>query len=299
MDTKLVEQARLALDEAEYVVILAGAGMSAELGLPVYYKGKDVRYGEQVMPSGLTAFEHAHADLWEENREIQIDFFHESLRQILSIPIEDKSNHYHILYDYLKRENTKYFVMTSNVDRAFARAGFAESRIYEIHGSRLKSQCLDHPEHGVFSTLTNNEKTLCPVCQGDTRPNVMFFGDYNFNTAVEVKQQNNYVVYRNNLIGRKTVVLEIGAGDTVPTIRNQSGILNHYFDATVIRINMDTSDDSAGLSVSSVPVNTSPFIGLIMGARDGIKTLTRFDESEALNRPVRQHSVGFPGLESF
>lgn len=187
MDKKLIVQAQNALDEAEYVVVLAGAGMSAELGLPVYYKGNDVRYGGQVMPSGLTAMEHANAELWEDNREIQIEFFHESLQRIIAIPIDDESNHYHVLYNYLRLENKKYFVMTSNVDRAFARAGFAESRIYEIHGSRLKSQCLDHPEHGVFSTLCNNEKTLCPVCHGDTRPNVMFFGDYHFNTSVAEK----------------------------------------------------------------------------------------------------------------
>jgi NAD-dependent SIR2 family protein deacetylase len=298
MNKELIEQAQTALDEAEYVIILAGAGMSAELGLPVYYKGKDVRYGEQVMSSGLTAMEHANAELWEENREIQIEFFHESLQQILSIPIEDESNHYHILYNYLKRENKKYFVMTSNVDRAFARAGFAESRIYEIHGTRLKSQCLDHPEHGVFPTLCTNEKTLCPVCQGDTRPNVMFFGDYFFNESVAMKQQNNYAVYRSDLIGKKAVALEIGAGTTVATIRNQSAILNHHFDATIIRVNMEASDDAAAVD-TALPPSNAPFIKLPMSASEGVKALTKFDEAQPLKNNTRQHSIGFPGIESF
>jgi NAD-dependent SIR2 family protein deacetylase len=298
MNEELIEQAQTALDGAEYVVILAGAGMSAELGLPVYYKGKDVRYGDQVMPSGLTAMEHANAELWEENRELQIEFFHESLQQIIDIFIEDESNHYHILYNYLKRENKKYFVMTSNVDRSFGRSGFAESRIYEIHGTRLKSQCLDHPYHGVFPTLCNNEKTLCPVCQGDTRPNVMFFGDYVFNDSVALKQQNNYANYRSDLLSKKAVALEIGAGNTVATIRNQSAILNHHFDTTVIRINTDDDDGYAAVDANIPPSNT-PFIKLAMTASEGIKVLTKFDENKDATVPIRQHSVGFPGLDSF
>lgn len=297
MNKELIEQAQNALDEAEYVVILAGAGMSAELGLPVYYKGKDIRYGEQIMPSGLTAMEHANAELWYENRELQIEFFHESLKQIIDIPIDDEFNHYQILYSYLKRENKKYFVMTSNVDRAFARSGFAESRLFEIHGSRLKSQCLDHPEHGVFPTLCNNEKTLCPTCQGDTRPNVMFFGDYDFNTSVASKQQDNYAVYRSRLMGKKAVALEIGAGITVATIRNQSAILNHHFDTTVIRVNMDVSDDPEALD-AALPPSNAPVVKLAMSASDGIKALTKFDEDKTLTSSARHHSVGFPDLSS-
>lgn len=297
MNEKLIEQTRTALDEAEYVVILAGAGMSAELGLPVYYRGDDVRYGDQIMPSGLTAMEHANAELWYENRELQIEYFHESLKAIVNIPIDDESNHYKILYNYLKRENKKYFVMTSNVDRAFARSGFAESRIFEVHGTRLKSQCLDHPEHGVFSTLGNNEKTMCPVCHGDTRPNVMFFNDYDFNSSVASKQQDNYAVYRSHLLGKKAVALEIGAGTTVATIRNQSSILNHHFDTTVIRVNLDDSDDSIVRAVDMPPSNT-PFVKLAMTASEGIKALTRFDETQALGNTARQHSSGFPGLDS-
>ena len=297
MDKKFIGQVQDTLDEAEYVVILAGAGMSAELGLPVYYRGEDVRYRDQTMPSGLTAMEHANAELWYENRELQIEFFHESLKQIIDIPIEDESNHYKILYNYLKRENKKYFVMTSNVDRAFARSGFAESRIFEVHGTRLKSQCLDHSEHGVFPTLCNGDKTLCPVCQGDTRPNVLFFDDYDFNSSVAEKQQDNYAVYRSHLIGKKAVTLEIGAGTTVATIRNQSAILNHHFSTTVIRVNMDDSDDPIVLAVDMPPSNT-PFVKLAMTASEGIKTLTKFDETKTLADSARQHSSGFPGLDS-
>ena len=295
----MIEQAKNALDDAEYVVILAGAGMSAELGLPVYYKGKDARYGEQVMPSGFTVMEHANAELWETHRELQIQFFHESLQQILTIPIDDQSNHYHILYDYLKFAQKKYFVMTSNVDRAFARSGFAESRIYEIHGSRLKSQCLDHPEHGVFPTLVTHEKTMCPICGGDTRPNVMFFGDYFFNTEVELKQQNNYAVYRSNLIGRKTVVLEIGAGTTVATIRNQSAILNHHFNATVIRINTDLANDVPELEWTLPPSEEALFLELPLSASEGIKAATGFDGNKSHAITAKPHTGKLPSIGSF
>ena len=270
MNSRMLKKAQTALAEAEYVIVLAGAGMSAELGLPVYYKGKDARYGGQVMSTGLTAMEHANAQLWHENREMQIEFFHDSLQDILNIPIEDESNHYHVLRNYLERGSKEYFVMTSNIDRAFARSGFAEDRIYEIHGSRLKSQCLDYPGHGVFRTLCNGERTVCPLCQGDTRPNVMFFNDYEFNYSAVAKQENNYVGFRSRVAGRKAVALEIGAGTTVATIRNQSAILNHHFDMPVVRINVDTDDGT-----DILPPADAPIIRVPMSASDGIKALTR------------------------
>jgi len=35
-----------------------------------------------------------------------------------------------------------YFVVTSNVDNQFQKAGFDSSKIHEIHGSLLQIQCI-------------------------------------------------------------------------------------------------------------------------------------------------------------
>lgn len=82
------------------------------------------------------------------------------------------------------------------------------------------------------------------------------------------------------------------------TIRNQSAILNHHFDATVIRINTDANDDTAAFGWT-MPQSDAPFLRLPMSASEGIKVLTRFDESKSFTDTVRQHSVGFPGMDSF
>jgi NAD-dependent SIR2 family protein deacetylase len=48
---------------------------------------------------------------------------------------------YTLLLDLLRRKDRPFFVMTTNIDRYFAQAGFPESQLYETHGSVDTLQC--------------------------------------------------------------------------------------------------------------------------------------------------------------
>jgi hypothetical protein len=83
------------------------------------------------------------------------------------------------------------FVFTSNVDGQFQKAGFAEARIMEVHGSIHHLQC----QRGCRGEVCGRRKAFeprvdeeacrllgepprCPHCGDIARPNILMFGDW-------------------------------------------------------------------------------------------------------------------------
>jgi len=212
------------LDESVNVIILSGAGMSQELGTKTYWTGDDAKYASHQSEYGYTSLEHSTAALWDTDLPSQMNYFHS-----LYLGMLDQQNRklsessYSLLLDYLNRTGKNYFCVTSNVDSAFQNAGFEPERIYEPHGSYRNSQCLKDPIHGIVPTDPNVLNTPCPFCGAATRPNVMFFYDMWFNSKESQKQNKRYQDFIDNIKPwhtKQTVILEIGVGVTVPTIRN-------------------------------------------------------------------------------
>lgn len=277
--TTIPQAANLLLRRAKNVIILAGAGMSAELGTPIYYEGENARYGTQKSEFGYTALEHAFAPLWEDDPKSQKEYSRKRWEYMLSIDVKQENSPYTSLLEYLTANNKDYFVSTTNVDSAFLRAGYNEQRIHEVHGSSRVSQCLNEPGHGIFPTRNPSEGfTLCPECQGDTRPNTMYFMDFYFNHDLLIEQQWRYVNFIENIAPEETVVLEIGAGETVATLRQASRKLRTIYGFDLIRINpqADTLQDSrieAPSLYAASPTAGGSFVHLRNGVNDAFKSL--------------------------
>jgi NAD-dependent SIR2 family protein deacetylase len=149
----------------------------------------------------------------------------------------------------LVKEKEDHFVVTSNIDGAHHKVGF--DNVYEIHGRLHKFQCIEcddvwsAPEDTFFdvdvkSYTLKNEVPKC-VCGGITRPNVMMFGyDTGFNKT-ETNQQSkafNEFMVKYDKGDHKIAIIEIGAGESVPTIRTMSEFIHERVPgATLIRIN--------------------------------------------------------------
>ena len=238
-----VNEASTLFLSADKIMIFAGAGMSVEVGVQPYWTGNDKKYGSEESAEGFTAYEHSHASLWETDREAQIRHFNGNLMSLVGNDVLSADSPYKLLLDYLMATNKDYFVSTSNVDGAFVRAGFDSEKIFEVHGSRLRSQCLDYPHrHGVFATdLVSGKPTLCPTCKGDTRPNTFGFWDFDFNAKVSTEQRTRFQIFRETSAAEHTVGLVIGAGTTVPTIHDQSLMTNLAYEVPLIRINPNVS----------------------------------------------------------
>ena len=271
-----VETARWLISDAENVIILAGAGMSVEIGNSPYWVGDNSKYGSAVSRFGHTALEHATASLWETEPENQALFFREAYQTMLEKDPNASSSPYALLQEYLASEGKNSFALTTNVDSAFLRAGWAENEIHEVHGSYRKSQCLINPStHGVFDTADPRvDFPVCPTCGGLARPNVLFFDDYNYNrSGYEESQASNYLSFKSKVNRLNVVVLELGAGATIPTLRNHSVMLNGRSNFPVIRINPNPVIGVDGISKIVPRSKKAPFMEFRETAGEALKLL--------------------------
>ena len=131
-----IDQLRQVLEEAEAVVVGAGAGLSASAGLTYfgerftrYFGDFQARYGIQDMYSGgfypFASLEEYWA-WW--SRQILINRYEKAPKPV---------------YDELLRlvKGKDYFVLTTNVDHQFQMAGFDKKRLFYTQGDYGLWQC--------------------------------------------------------------------------------------------------------------------------------------------------------------
>jgi len=154
----------------------------------------------------------------------------------------------------LVEDKKDYFIVTSNVDDQFQRAGFDEEKIYEVHGRISKLQCTkcNHPvwntgsEFNIHRLARANKLPdairlpVCPSCGALARPNIMMFNDYSYDDTITNMQEKafNAFMRKYDKNGTKIAIIEIGAGTAIPTIRDIGEYIHNKIDtATLIRIN--------------------------------------------------------------
>jgi NAD-dependent SIR2 family protein deacetylase len=141
------------------------------------------------------------------------------------------------------------FVFTSNVDGHFQHAGFDRERIIECHGSISHLQCTEPCSNDIWRTddleIEVDEDSFravsalpeCPRCGAVARPNVLMFGDWHWNPGRTSSQERRFSEWLAKAAGPKLVIVELGAGSAVPTVRMTSEQIASRSGATLIRIN--------------------------------------------------------------
>jgi len=112
-----------------------------------------------------------------------------------------------------------------------------------------------YPIHVNMDTFKVEEKSIpkCLHCGEVARPNILMFGDWGWLEQRYEKQEDAYRKFRKqtkNAEDAKVVMIEIGAGKGVPTVRHESENLlsrafkskTHQAETTLIRINMEDED---------------------------------------------------------
>lgn len=140
-----------------------------------------------------------------------------------------------------------YAVFTSNVDGHFQKAGFEQNTIEECHGSIHHLQCIKPcckaiwsaddfaPDVDTAQCLLLNAMPVCPHCGEIARPNILMFGDWQWLRHRKASQANRMDHWLN--IVSKPVVVEIGAGTAIPSVRHFSQRVMQEFDGRLVRIN--------------------------------------------------------------
>lgn len=229
------------LDSADGLLITAGAGMGVDSGLPDF-RGNDGLWQHYPalgrLKKSFTSI--ANPQAFKDHPKLAWGFYGHRLQLY-------RQTQPHAGFTLLKQFGEQlghgYFVFTSNVDGQFQKAGFDPDRIYECHGSIHFLQCSQSCCRRIWSAdqlvpIVDNETSMlvspmpiCPHCQALARPNILMFGDYGW---LEQRYEQQLIRLRRWLLhSSNPVVIEIGAGTAVPTVREFSD----QFMARLIRVN--------------------------------------------------------------
>lgn len=222
-----IKNLQIALGEADTVVIGAGAGLSTSAGFVYtgerfekYFSDFSQKYGIQDMYSGgfyPFASPEEHWAYW--SRYIYINRYMDAPK-----PVYD---------DLLKLVQDKdYFIITTNVDHCFQKAGFDKKRLFYTQGDYGLFQCSEPCCQETFDNETVIREMmerqedmkipteLLPVCPRCGKPLTMnlrsdnkFVEDEGWHRAAE--RYENFLRTRE---GQKTLFLELGVGYNTPVI---------------------------------------------------------------------------------
>lgn len=236
-------QAASLVQHADALLVGAGAGMSADSGIAVY-RGHNGRYSspDVLKQANADTFSIAPREAAEATRQRYLDV-------LAAVPHEG----YRILDTWRQHLPYGAFVYTSNIDSMFTRAAFPAENVYEVHGALSRSQCLNGCA-GVFATTPPADgPAVCQHCDRLARPNVMLFGDYAFNDHHREGQWEHFSHWSDALPEEANVViLEIGAGIDVATVRNKCESLSAGCGWPLIRINPHEPDLPAHAAPGSI-----------------------------------------------
>ena len=211
------------------IMITAGAGMGVDSGLPDFRGNEGFWKAYPAIAKRQVSFEDMANPTWfEQDPRFAWGFYGHRLnlyREVIP------HNGFKVLLDYFAENDLPYFVVTSNVDGAFQKAGFSSDNIKEIHGTINKNQCTSCgevwdndsfvPEIDQDELLLKNDLPECKACGSVARPNILMFGDGMWNDLNTYEQEKKLKKFLSQ--GYKNIlVVEIGAGIAIPSIRRFS-----------------------------------------------------------------------------
>ena len=243
-----VERIRASMESSEALFIGAGAGIGVDSGLPDFRGTEGFwRAYPPLAKFGIRFEEMANPRWFHDNPSLAWGFYGHRLQKYKeTIPHEGFS----ILKKWTDSANAS-FVFTSNVDGQFQAANFSDQSIMECHGSIHFLQCLrkcgkaiwPFPEDYSFSIDQNliavEPLPKCPSCNGLARPNILMFSDFDWDSSRESKQNENFQSWVDSNKSKPLMILEMGAGLAVPTVRSTCEALFDQWEneTTFVRIN--------------------------------------------------------------
>jgi len=234
-----------ALARAQALVVTAGAGMGVDSGLPDF-RGDQGFWKAYPMYErlGLSFADAANPEHFEGDPAFGWGFYgHRLAMYRATVPHRG----FDILKGWIARFELPWFVVTSNVDGQFQKAGFGEERVVEVHGSIHHLQCCTPCRGDIWenreeipvdqATMRAGRVPRCPACGGVSRPNILMFGDGAWLPDRTHAQRERLEAFRAAEGGGRLFLVELGAGTAIPTIRHTTEGLAARSRGLAVRIN--------------------------------------------------------------
>lgn len=250
-----IEKASSLLSEAEYVLIGAGAGLSAAAGVASgdeffqknfqeFIEKYPSSYMKDMYSAGFYPFptEEAKWGYW-------------SKHALLGCNNGKASRLYEQVLELVK--DKQYFVLTTNVDEQFRAAGFPEDRVFATQGSYERIQCKKgchtktYDAVKMFRQMNQVRKNCevpsymvptCPVCGSQMEMNLR--SDHHFvqdETWYAAQEQFGNFLQKALDSGRKLCLLELGTGFNTPTIIRFpfEKLVREHENVSLVRVNLN------------------------------------------------------------
>jgi NAD-dependent SIR2 family protein deacetylase len=269
LDSAQLDRAAELIRQADALVIAAGAGIGVDSGLPDFRGNEGFWRAYPALGAARIAFTTAASPAtFKENPGLAWGFYGHRLNLYRdTIPHEG----FRLLKSWGEKKPHGYHVFTSNVDGQFQKAGFDADKVHECHGSIHHLQCLEpcgaaiweagdfKPEVDAQACRITNETPVCPHCGGMARPNILMFGDWGWIEERSERQAARLERWLDKV--ERPVVIELGAGTAIPSVRR--------FSEEVIR----RGGRLVRINPREPKVPTPLDVGLAAGALEGLEAI--------------------------
>lgn len=163
------------------LVILSGAGMSAESGIKTFRDAGGLWEGHDVM-------EVASPEGWRKNQALVLDFYNKRRQQLFEV----QPNQGHIIAAELEKDFDVH-IITQNVDDLHERGG--SSNVLHLHGELLKARSI-HNEFNIIDWKNDINMGDLHTDGHQLRPHIVWFGEAvpAIADAMDIVEQADYII---------------------------------------------------------------------------------------------------------
>lgn len=247
-----IQKAKKLINDADYIIIGAGAGLSAAAGFNYdgerferYFCEFKNKYGISDMYSGSFYNFESEEESWAYwAKMIECNSYDTKPTKL-----------YQTILELVKEK--KYFVVTTNTDNQFYINNFNMNKYFEIQGNYIYIQCKKgchnkvYYNHDLIKQMTSQTTdcriptTLipkCPVCSGQMDVHVRKNNNF-VETSTWHKYSLKYSRFLKEALKHKVVFLEFGIGFNTPEIIRYpfEQMVYQYPNSNLIRFNKDYS----------------------------------------------------------
>ena len=265
-----IRQAAGMVKDADYILLGAGAGMSAAAG---------AQYGGEFFRENFREFIERYGDSPYMQDMYSAGFYpfpdeeskwgYWSKQALLGGIDADHTMLHKQLLDILKGKNI--FLVSTNVDNQFTRAGMPEEQVFATQGSYALIQC----KKGCHSKTYNAAELFrqmdqarrdcrvpsylvpkCPVCGGPMEMNLRC-DQYFVQDAAWYAAEERFSDFLSKCTDKKTVLIELGVGFNTPTIIRFpfEKLVREHKNISLIRLNLNEAAVPESFGDRAVGIN--------------------------------------------